>query len=138
MLASVTFAAALDTVMPGQCDRSRITVMVTGTLQLLLLAGTAIGQRCAYGTLPGKFTADTGTWQPLQTECQLADLVQQLSAGSPENSQHTTGVLLLGDSVDRFLIKAFCGDLHVDSLKGHEGTHSSAPVLLRLQILFAC
>ncbi len=76
---------------------------------------------CQYGTLPGRWIqGDLGAgWNVYEPTCQLQNLlggpslpVRQIGAPGSE-----AGILLFGDSVDRFIIRDVCQSLELQDLE---------------------
>lgn len=77
-------------------------------------AAAAAGH-CDYGTLPGAWNLEAsagGRWQLLDPQCALQNLLQRYGIDSlddaPTPNARRVGILLLSDSVDRYLTEAAC------------------------------
>jgi hypothetical protein len=88
--------------------------------------GSSSQVRCAYGTLPGTWVSDApagARWQLLDPACQLTNwlaVYAAAAAGSSDSSGSGTAsaalpyvnILLLSDSVDRYIVQHVCEHLH--------------------------
>jgi hypothetical protein len=95
------------------------TMTMTLAIHLAIVGICAIHVhgKCLYGTLPGIFRVDQPEgerWQLLTPKCQLQNYLQiYANKVQPVNPPPPLSMLFLTDSMDRFLMHAFC-----DAYKG--------------------
>ena len=115
----------------GMVQRPLAVAGVIAILGSLFLTDQVIGQTAAGGSTcsfhTGKWTGEL--WVPLGKNCHMEDLVQELT--SEQDSDRNVTVLLLGDSVDRFLVHYLCGEPDRATPNSHQARTAPGWLLLR-------